>query len=132
MKANYLIALVCISLAACGDNSQEPTTSRADRIEKLNTDLEKAFGTGRIDSARIEEDGMHLKTEKKGNIMIPLKELEKLELEKLDHGASMDAKENPSFLRLQLLSNANARHRCRWVNCDDGLGQTPGTCPYAC
>jgi hypothetical protein len=118
MKANYLIALVCISLAACGDNSQELTTSRADRIQMLKEDLDKTFGTGRIDSARIEKNGMHLKTEK-GNIMIPLKELEKLE-------------ENPSFLRSQLFNNANAIP-CTWVICgDDKAGQTPAGCRYAC
>jgi hypothetical protein len=127
MKANYFIALVCISLAACGDNSQEPTSSRADRIEKLKRDLDKTFTTGRIDSGRIEADGMHLKTEK-GNIVIPLKELEKLE-----HGANLDTKESSSFLRLPLVNDAHAKHiRCTWVNCDDGLGQSPGTCPYAC
>jgi hypothetical protein len=125
MKANYLIALVCISLAACGDNSQEPTTSRADRIQMLKEDLDKTFGTGRIDSARMEKDGMHLKTEK-GNIVIPLKELEKLE-----QGASMDVKENPSLLRSQLFNSASAT-RCRWVNCDDELGQRPAGCKYAC
>ncbi len=127
MKANYLIALVCISLAACGD-IQEPTTSRADRVEKLKKDLDKTFATGRIDGATIEEDGLHLKTEKKGNIVIPLKELDKLE-----HEASLDAKEDPSFLRLQLVNAAHANHRrCVWVNCDGTLGQSPGTCPYAC
>jgi hypothetical protein len=126
MKANYFIALVCISLAACGD-TQEPTTSRADRVEKLKKDLDKTFATGRIDEAIIKEDGVHLKTEK-GNIVIPLKELDKLE-----HEASLDAKESSSFLRLQLVNDAHAKHiRCTWVNCDDGLGQSPGTCPYAC
>ena len=132
MKANYLIALVCISLAACGDNSQEPSASREDTIQKLKKDLDKTFATGRIDSASIEEDGMHLETEKKGNIVIPLKELEKLELEKLDHEASMDAKENPSFLRLQLFNDAYATHLCRWRNCGGWVGQVPGTCPYRC
>ncbi len=127
MKAKYFIALVCISLAACGDNSQEPTSSRADRTEKLKRDLDKTFATGRIDSGSIEADGMHLKTEK-GNIVIPLEELEKLE-----HGAGLDTKESSSFLHLQLVNDAYAKHnRCRWVNCDDGLGQSPGTCPYAC
>jgi hypothetical protein len=132
MKAYYLIALGCIFLAACGD-TQEPTASRADRIEMLNKHLDKAFATGRIYRARMEEDGMHLETEKKGNIVISPKELKELELEKLEHGASMHAKENRSFVRLQLFNDAYATHRCRWTNCPiDHVGQTPGTCPYAC
>lgn len=126
MKANYLIALVCISLAACGDNSQEQTASREDTIQRLKKDLDKTFGTGRIDSARIEEDGMHLKTEKRGNMVIPLKELEKLE-----QGASMDVTENPSVLGLQQFNNAKAA-QCTWVNCGGWPGKTPGTCPYHC
>lgn len=129
MKANYLVALACIALAACGDNSLEPATSRADRIQMLKEDLGKRFGTGRIDSAIMEKDGMHLKTEK-GNMVIPLKELEKLE-----RGASMDVEENPSFLRLQLFNNANAAHstaHCEWRNCDGWPGQMPAGCKYAC
>jgi hypothetical protein len=128
MKANYLVALACIALAACSDNSLEPATSRADRIQMLKEDLGKRFGTGPIDSATIKEDGMHLESKTNGRMMIPLKELRQLEQE-----ASMDGKENLSLLKLQLFNNANAAGHCTWVNCGDGWpGQTPGNCRYAC
>ncbi len=126
MKARYLIALVCISLAACGGNSQEPTASREDTIQKLKKDLDKTFDTGLIYNARIEEDGMHLETEKKGNIVLSLEELKELE-----QGASMDVKENPSSLRLQVINDAYAI-TCQWRNCGGWPGQVPGTCPYHC
>lgn len=131
MKAKYFIALVCISLAACGDNAMEPTTSsRADRIEKLKKDLGKTFGTGRIDSARMDKDGMHLRTEKKGDMVLSLKELEKLE-----QGTSMDVEKKSSSLHLELFNNANAAHspaHCEWRNCDGWPGQIPASCPYSC
>jgi hypothetical protein len=69
---------------------------------------------------------MHLKTEKRGNIVIPLKKLRQLE-----QGASMDYKEDLSSLKLQLFNNANAGGHCEWVNCDGWPGQLPAGCRYA-
>lgn len=130
MKAKYLIALVCISLslAACSEPTTTSSTESTERISKLKKDLDKTFKTGPITRAEMKEDGMHVYREGKEKIVIPLKDLEKLE-----QGSSTDVEKDPSSLNLKLFNDANAKPACRWITCGDGWpGQTPTTCPYAC
>ena len=94
MKAKSLIAFACISLAACAGSLPYPAT-REGRVQMLKEDLEKKFATGRIYGGRIEGDDVHLETEKRGKMVIQVKDLE--DLGKPEHGASMDGKENPSL-----------------------------------